>query len=137
MNMTSANRNEVKYVVKEDEVRWLYFKTISPQAWPRDKCRSKVLISDETGSKDLHLGVGELDPGEKHILHHHEKESEFYYVLEGRAKVIVDDLEIDATKGTAIYIPAGAKHAIVTEGNKCFRFLYGFNYPSIGITWDE
>lgn len=135
--MNQPDETEVKYVVSEDEVKWLYFKTISPQAWPRDKCRSKVLISEEMGSKDIHLGIGELDLGEKHLLHHHEKESEFYYVLEGRAKVILDDLEIDATKGIAIYIPAGMKHAIVNDGNECFRFLYGFNYPSIGIVWDE
>ena len=128
---------KVSHVIKEDKVKWLYFKTISPQAWPRDKCRSKVLISEETGSQDLHLGIAELDPGDKHLIHHHQRESEFYYIISGKAIIILDEKEFNAERGTTFYIPAGMKHGIINNGNECLRFLYGFNYPSIGITWDE
>jgi mannose-6-phosphate isomerase-like protein (cupin superfamily) len=39
-------------------------------------------------------------------------------VLSGRAKVTVDDEEIDATPGTAIYIPVASKHKILNDGGE-------------------
>ncbi|MGQ9680601.1 MAG: cupin domain-containing protein [Candidatus Bathyarchaeia archaeon] len=103
----------------------------------RDWLRHKRLIWEETGSKELCVGLGELDPGRWLGLHHHENIAEFYYAISGRAKVTVEDEEIDAREGTAIYIPPSAKHKIVNDGEEKFVFIYGLNASSRPYVWDE
>ncbi|GAH96631.1 unnamed protein product, partial [marine sediment metagenome] len=61
---------------------------------PRDQGKLKELISEKTGSTDIHLGLGWAEPGEVHLLHHHAKVAEFYYVLEGSAEIIVGDEKV-------------------------------------------
>jgi mannose-6-phosphate isomerase-like protein (cupin superfamily) len=58
-------------------------------------------------------------------------------VLSGRAKVTVDDEEIDATPGTAIYIPVAAKHKILNDGGEKFVFVYGLNADTRRYVYDE
>ncbi|UCD45935.1 MAG: cupin domain-containing protein [Candidatus Bathyarchaeota archaeon] len=103
----------------------------------RDWLNYKRLIWSETGSNDLCVGVGSLDPGKILGLHHHPEDAEFYYVLSGSAKVTVDDEEIDATPGTAIYIPAAAKHRILNDGGEKFVFVYGLNAGTRRHVYDE
>jgi len=94
---------------------------------PRDWLNFKRLLWEETGVKEFCVGIGELDPGRVLDLHHHVGDAEFYYVIGGRAKVTVEDLEIDATPGTAIYIPPSAKHKIVNDSDEKFIMIYGLN----------
>jgi mannose-6-phosphate isomerase-like protein (cupin superfamily) len=104
---------------------------------PRDWLNYKRLIWEETGSKELCVGLGELPSGKILGLHHHEDDAEFYYVISGRATITLDDKEIDATPGTAIYIPKGAKHRILNDGDEKFVMLYGLNAPTRRYVWDE
>lgn len=104
---------------------------------PRDQGRFKQLISDETGSKDINLGIGWLEPGEIHILHHHPKASEFYYVLEGSSEITVGDEKVQARAGTVCYIPAGVSHKIVNNTRETCVVLFGYNYPTYRSVWDE
>ena len=57
-------------------------------------------------------------------------------MLSGSAKVIVDEEEIDATPGTAIYIPAASKHAILNDGEEKFVFVYGLNADTRRYVYD-
>ena len=104
---------------------------------PRDWLNFKRLLWEETGVKEFCVGIGELDPGRVLGLHHHVDDAEFYYVIGGRAKVTVEDLEIDATPGTAIYIPPSAKHKIVNDGDEKFTMIYGLNASTRRFVWDE
>ncbi len=49
----------------------------------------------------------------------------------------VEDMEIDATPGTAIYIPESAKHMIVNDGDEKFVIVYGLNAPTRRYVWDQ
>lgn len=104
---------------------------------PRDQGIFKQLISEETGSTDINLGIGWLKPGEVHILHHHPKASEFYYIIEGSCEITVDDETKQVKLGTAVYMPAGAKHKIVNNTDKTCIILFGYNYPKYISIWDE
>jgi oxalate decarboxylase/phosphoglucose isomerase-like protein (cupin superfamily) len=104
---------------------------------PRDWLNYKRLVWEETGSEELCVGVGELPPGKILGLHHHVGDAEFYYVISGRATVTVEDMEIDATPGTAIYIPESAKHMIVNDGDETFVMVYGLNAPTRRYVWDQ
>jgi len=118
-------------VIRFDDVPW------RRNDDPRDWLNFKRLIWEETGSKELCVGVGELDSGRILGLHHHVGDAEFYYVLSGRATITVGDTEIDATPGTAIYIPPSAKHRIVNDGEEKFVMVYGLNAPTRRYVWDE
>jgi mannose-6-phosphate isomerase-like protein (cupin superfamily) len=58
-------------------------------------------------------------------------------VLSGNAKVTVDDEEIDAAPGTAIYIPVASKHKILNDGEEKFVFIYGLNADTRRYVYDE
>ena len=121
---------KLKRVIRLEDVPW------KRNDDPRDWLNYKRLIWRETGSNDLCIGLGSLDPGKILDLHHHPEDAEFYYVLEGDAKVTVDEEVIDATPGTAIYIPAAAKHKIVNDGDEKFVFLYGLNSDTRRYVYD-
>ena len=46
-------------------------------------------------------------------LHYHEKTDEFYYVIDGRGRMILDGEEIELHRGVVVYIPRGVKHKAV------------------------
>lgn len=121
---------KLKRAIRLDEVEW------KRNDDPRDWLNYKRLIWRETGSTDLCIGMGRLAPGKVLDLHNHPDDGEFYYVLEGRAKVSVDEEVIDATPGTAIYIPAASKHKIVNDGEENFVFLYGLNADTRNYVYD-
>src|SRR3990170_5480817 len=97
----------VKHVVRSEDVPW------RKNDDSRDDLMFRRMVWQEMGSMNLTVGVGELYPGRRLGLHHHEDDDEFYYVISGRAKVTVDDEEIDAYPGTAIFMPAKSKHQII------------------------
>lgn len=46
-------------------------------------------------------------------LHYHKVTDEFYYVIDGAGKMILDDEEIEVHKGVVVYVPRGVKHKAV------------------------
>jgi mannose-6-phosphate isomerase-like protein (cupin superfamily) len=46
-------------------------------------------------------------------LHYHKQTDEFYYVIDGAGKMVVDDEEIDLHKGVVVYVPRGVKHKAI------------------------
>src|SRR5438876_8432129 len=43
-------------------------------------------------------------------LHYHEHTDEFYYIIDGRGRMILDDEEIELHKGVVVYVPRGVRH---------------------------
>ena len=43
-------------------------------------------------------------------LHYHERTDEFYYVIDGQGKMILNDEEIELHKGVVVFVPRGVKH---------------------------
>jgi mannose-6-phosphate isomerase-like protein (cupin superfamily) len=46
-------------------------------------------------------------------LHYHARTDEFYYVIDGQGKMILDDDEIELHKGVVVYVPRGVKHKAI------------------------
>ena len=46
-------------------------------------------------------------------LHYHERTDEFYYVIEGRGTMVLDDEEIELHPGVVVYVPRGVKHKAI------------------------
>jgi mannose-6-phosphate isomerase-like protein (cupin superfamily) len=48
-------------------------------------------------------------------LHYHKKTDEFYYIIDGQGKMILDDQEIELHRGVVVYVPRGVKHKAVGD----------------------
>jgi mannose-6-phosphate isomerase-like protein (cupin superfamily) len=46
-------------------------------------------------------------------LHYHERTDEFYYIIDGQGKMVVDDEEIELHRGVVVYVPRGVKHKAI------------------------
>ena len=46
-------------------------------------------------------------------LHYHKQTDEFYYVIDGQGRMILDDEEIDLHQGVVVYVPRGVRHKAV------------------------
>jgi mannose-6-phosphate isomerase-like protein (cupin superfamily) len=107
----------------------------------RDEGAVQNLISHaRMGATDLNVGLGRLHPGMYHLKHHHPHGAEFYYIITGRCTIHIAGHDVDATPGTAIYIPTDHVHAILNDSDQPVEFLYGLNkgdYSDIGLVYDE
>lgn len=108
---------------------------------PRDQGRDCQLIgSGANGATDMTLGVYTLAPNEYHPRHFHARGTEFYYILEGSCLITVGDDIVEATPGTAIYLPEGTVHAVRTRDHESVSILYGFDEgisENVAVTWLE
>jgi mannose-6-phosphate isomerase-like protein (cupin superfamily) len=126
----------------DDDSVFLPFAETSAAAFdPRDQGRNAELVSGRlSGSTDLNVGIMRLDPGERHIAHRHPRGDEFYVFLSGRAVVVVDGEEHEAERGTVVFVPAGAVHAVSNLGEQPVDVLYGLNaaeYADAGLEYEE
>ena len=46
-------------------------------------------------------------------LHVHHKTDEFYYIIDGQGRMVLDDESIDVHPGVVVYIPRGTKHKAI------------------------
>src|SRR5664279_6380004 len=46
-------------------------------------------------------------------LHFHEKTDEFYYVIEGKGTMVLDDEVIELHEGVVVYVPRGVRHKAI------------------------
>ncbi|WP_223111607.1 cupin domain-containing protein [Thiospirochaeta perfilievii] len=86
-------------------------------AWPSSKLRlrpgSYTVLQDEVNFKVKKLMV---TPGKKLSLQLHHKRQEHWTVVEGLARVTVDDKIMNLSRNETTYIPAGAKHRLENLG---------------------
>lgn len=64
-----------------------------------------------------------LPPGKSSLRHYHPEAEESYYILSGRARVLIGEEEVELTAGTAVLIPAPQPHKITNIGSEDLAFL--------------
>ena len=67
------------------------------------------------------LAEATMTPGQSTDRHYHKLCEEFYFLLEGTARMEIDGESRDVSPGDAILIPAGARHQITAKTT--LRFL--------------
>ncbi len=84
----------------------------------------ELLTEKERQKFNMSLAVGWLPPARKAITHLHKKSEELYLVLSGVGNVKVGKLKDKIQRGSLIYIPKGANHALEnTRQNAELRVL--------------
>lgn len=61
--------------------------------------------------------------GTREQLHLHQKTEQFFYILEGRATLYLDNNATLLTTGQGLCIPAGTAHYIANDTGQPLRFL--------------
>ena len=46
-------------------------------------------------------------------LHYHANTDEFYYIIDGKGTMVLDDETIEVHKGVVVYVPRGVKHKAI------------------------
>ena len=78
----------------------------------RSAIRWKLLTAGErTESAGLVIGIAEIPPGERLLLHHHGAGRDLLHRA-GRGRMEIDDRAADVGPGYAAYIPPNAKHTL-------------------------
>lgn len=87
--------------------------------------REKRPLGDLFGLTNFGVNLTRLAPGgESALLHRHEKQDEFVYVLAGRPTLVTDRGEVELAPGMAAGFPAGGlAHHIVNRAEEDAVFL--------------
>lgn len=80
---------------------------VEPWAETCGAIRCLIEESDKAAAEVHHVEI------ENAKLHYHERTDEFYYVIDGQGKMILDDNEIELHTGVVVYVPRGVKHKAV------------------------
>lgn len=81
------------------------------------------LLESPPGVDRLGVALVTQPPGVATPLHRHTRESEAFYLLEGRMDYRAGDDVHDLYEGCFIYLPAGLPHAFRIRGDRPARFL--------------
>jgi mannose-6-phosphate isomerase-like protein (cupin superfamily) len=82
---------------------------VIPWAETCGQIRPLIEESDEAAAEVHHV---EIDHAK---LHYHAKTDEFYYVIKGEGKMVLDDEEIELREGVVVYVPRGVKHKAIGQ----------------------
>ncbi|MFQ5955082.1 MAG: cupin domain-containing protein [Kiloniellales bacterium] len=76
------------------------------------------------------LILGTVAPGGEAMRHHHEREHQVLYILEGEAEVTLgDDQPVRCRPGTVIRIPPGLDHRVVCAGTVPVEVIVLYSPP--------
>ena len=95
-----------------------------------------------TGTNNMTTGYIVVEPGKGHDRHGHEGCEEVLYILEGKAKQMIDlpegKIQKEMRAGELAYIPAGIPHSTLNigDGNLIFLAIYQFAGPEAGLRAD-
>ena len=70
------------------------------------------------GGKDCKVKKITVNPEQKLSYQYHYKRNEYWTIISGNGKILLNDKIIDVSAGSNIFIPAEAKHTIENISNK-------------------
>ena len=69
-------------------------------------------------------GVILLLPGQCLGAHYHQEVEETFYILEGQAKFLVDDVEYRLVAGDAVRLEASERHEVVNDSDRPMKMAF-------------
>jgi|CXWL01.1.fsa_nt_gi quercetin dioxygenase-like cupin family protein len=113
----TANPNGTPTFVHLDDVTPVPLASVTKEG---DQGVTRILFEKSlNGSPDLFVAVFTMEPHQVHPRHSHPNVGEMYFVVEGLCTISLGDEERQCAAGTAVYIPAGVNHGVVTADEGC------------------
>lgn len=84
---------------------------------------NNVDLVSKLGCTEMRPRIWDLSPGDEMSYHRQREQEEFYYVLEGPARLRVGDERIDVSEGTAIRIPPETPRQVFNDTDHDHRWL--------------
>jgi quercetin dioxygenase-like cupin family protein len=116
--------NESLKIWKTDQYRKL--SNPSPGEWYRNP-----ILGNEDRAKEMGGLVVILPAGKSVPYHYHQNRESILMILSGQAVELYEDKEYPIEAGDVIFVPAGAKHAVINRSDKDIRFLEFFTHPPL------
>jgi quercetin dioxygenase-like cupin family protein len=89
---------------------------------------SRVILTGERVGSVTALGFSSFAPGTATAMLSHATE-ELAYVLSGTGELRLDDEVVPYGPASALYIPAGAWHAVANTGDEPVTMVFAFPHP--------
>jgi mannose-6-phosphate isomerase-like protein (cupin superfamily) len=90
-----------------------------------DDCHGWTFVDTEALAVKQEL----MPPDTAEKMHYHEEATQFFFILKGRAKFIIDGEDIELREQQAIQINPMQKHFIANHQNTDLEFIL-YSYPS-------
>lgn len=100
------------------------------------KGRVFVGVNSPLKAKDYVIGTSDIYANGSVPEHNHETE-ETYIIIKGRARVIVDGEETEASDGDVFLMKPWVRHAIHNIGNDTLRIMYVYSPAIVVDHWKK
>ena len=91
---------------------------------------SNIRLFDRTFCDNFEMVLGEIEPGGIADRHSHEIEHQAMYVLQGSARVTLnDDPPVNCGPGSIIELPPGLEHEVVSLGPDNLKLMIVYSPP--------
>lgn len=92
---------------------------------------SRAAKADLFRGGQLFLGLNCFEPGQSQKVHAHGGADKFYFLVSGKARMVVGEEQFDAVAGDAVWAPADVPHG-VAEALERTVMLVGIAPPPTG-----
>lgn len=83
------------------------------------RIKTRIILTETMSSEILCY-----EPGQGTAEHHHVKEDEAFFVLEGEGTITVDDDKHDVAAHSLVFAPVGSKHGLQADKGSRFVVMY-------------
>lgn len=87
----------------------------------------RVLLNTAMAGTDMLVDVLDYAPGGTSPLHYHRGTEHFFYVLEGRGRIVINGQEFALRPDTVVWIADGDIHKVYADPDAPLRFLEYFS----------
>lgn len=107
--------------------------------WDHRQGYSKKILfySDDLHSTGNQVQIVRFEPGKGVAPHHHERQTEAYYILNGSAVLRIARQEFRAERGDVYLTEPGDIHSVENDFSEPFELIvFKTNYEGNDIYWD-
>ncbi len=83
------------------------------------RIKKRIILTETMSSESLCY-----EPGQGTAEHHHVKEDEAFFVLEGRGTISVDDERFEVEKHSLVFAPVGSRHGLQADRDSRLVVIY-------------
>ena len=96
-----------------------------------------VKASPESGTRGSVMVYDEMPKNATSGIHYHIESDEFFYVIEGKGRILVGTEESTIEPGYFIFVPAGEDHRITSSIDDPLKVIYFVDKPGLAAQFRE